>query len=103
MLLGSQNFSVASVDYNRELSIITRNPAVVAAVSRALVGDDAGAVPYSPAAASSSAPAKGSGARCTATLTRTEPSHPNDMIRVYGHHDQAARNLSVRCGMPAWR
>src|ERR1035438_3981252 len=26
-------------------------------------------------------------------LTRTAPNHPNDMIRVYGRHDQAARNL----------
>jgi cardiolipin synthase A/B len=29
-LVGSQNFSVASLDYNRELSILTRNPSVVA-------------------------------------------------------------------------
>jgi hypothetical protein len=31
--VGSQNFSVASLDYNRELGILTRNPAVVTAIS----------------------------------------------------------------------
>jgi len=47
-LVGSQNFSVASLDYNRELGIRTTSPAVVAAVSAALTRDYAGATPYSP-------------------------------------------------------
>ena len=49
-LVGSQNFSVASLDYNRELGIRTRDPAVVAAISETLASDYAGAAPYSPAA-----------------------------------------------------
>jgi cardiolipin synthase A/B len=46
--VGSENFSVASLDYNRELGIRTTSPAVVAAVSAALTHDYAGATPYSP-------------------------------------------------------
>jgi cardiolipin synthase A/B len=47
-LVGSQNFSVASLGYNRELGIRTTSPAVIAAVSAALTHDYAGATPYSP-------------------------------------------------------
>ena len=32
VLVGSQNFSVASLGYNRELGVITTDPAVVAAL-----------------------------------------------------------------------
>jgi cardiolipin synthase A/B len=48
VLVGSQNFSVASLDYNRELGIRTSSPAVVAAISAALTRDYAGATPYAP-------------------------------------------------------
>jgi cardiolipin synthase len=65
-LVGSQNFSVASLDYNRELGIITGDPAVVTAVSTVLASDSAGAAPYSPAA---SRPAQGPAAWCTATAS----------------------------------
>jgi cardiolipin synthase A/B len=46
--VGSQNFSVASLDYNRELGIRTTSPAVIGAVSSALTSDYAHAAPYSP-------------------------------------------------------
>jgi phosphatidylserine/phosphatidylglycerophosphate/cardiolipin synthase-like enzyme len=48
VLVGSQNFSVASLNYNRELGIRTSSPAVVAAISAALARDYAGAAPYAP-------------------------------------------------------
>jgi phosphatidylserine/phosphatidylglycerophosphate/cardiolipin synthase-like enzyme len=48
VFVGSQNFSVASLGYNRELGIRTTSPAVVAAVSAVLARDYAHAVPYSP-------------------------------------------------------
>jgi cardiolipin synthase len=48
VLVGSQNFSVASLGYNRELGVRTTSPQVVAAVSAALAGDYARAAPYSP-------------------------------------------------------
>lgn len=41
--VGSQNFSVASPDYHRELGILTTDPAVVAAIAATLSGDYAGA------------------------------------------------------------
>jgi cardiolipin synthase A/B len=67
VLVGSQNFSVASLDYNRELGIRTSNPAVVAAISSVLASDYAGASAYSPPAASG--PVNASGASCTATAS----------------------------------
>jgi cardiolipin synthase A/B len=48
VLVGSQNFSVASLDYNRELGIRTSSPAVVAAIGAVLARDYAGATPYAP-------------------------------------------------------
>jgi cardiolipin synthase A/B len=46
VLVGSQNFSVASLEYNRELGIRTASSAVVGAVSAALASDYAHAAPY---------------------------------------------------------
>jgi cardiolipin synthase A/B len=46
--VGSQNFSAASLGYNRELGIRTTSPAVVAAINAALARDYSGATPYSP-------------------------------------------------------
>ena len=43
---GSENFSTASLDYNRELGIRTANRAVIAAISAAIARDYAGAPPY---------------------------------------------------------
>jgi phosphatidylserine/phosphatidylglycerophosphate/cardiolipin synthase-like enzyme len=68
-LVGSQNFSVASLDYNRELGILTTDPAVVAAIAATLTGDYAGAAPYSPVAPAGQGGATGSGAWCTATAS----------------------------------
>jgi cardiolipin synthase len=81
VLVGSQNFSVASLDYNRELGILTSASAVVAAIAATLAGDYAKAVPYSPA------PAKGSGAAwCTATASVYDAS--DDENNVYVHSNQ---------------
>jgi hypothetical protein len=66
VLVGPQNFSVASLDYNGELGILTTDPAVVSVIAAALSADYAGATPYSPAPT----PATGSGAAwCTATAS----------------------------------
>jgi cardiolipin synthase A/B len=45
-LVGSENFSAASLDDNRELGILTSNPSVVSAISAALAGDYGSAAPY---------------------------------------------------------
>jgi phosphatidylserine/phosphatidylglycerophosphate/cardiolipin synthase-like enzyme len=93
-LIGSQNFSVASLDYNRELGILTHNPAVVAVVSKTLAGDSADAAPYSPAAASSPAPA--SGAWCTATASVYSAS--DDENNVYVHSNEPYQNATATAG-----
>ncbi len=86
ILFGSQNFSVASLDYNRELGILTANPAAVAAVSGALAADYASAAPYSPAAGPGPAPSTGSGAWCTATAS-VYNAYDNEN-NVYVHSNQ---------------
>jgi cardiolipin synthase len=96
-LVGSQNFSVSSLDYNRELGIITHDPTEVAAVSRVLGGDYAGAASYSPAAAATqSASAKGADASCTATAS-VYNAH-DDENNVYVHSNQPDQNATASAG-----
>ncbi|HMK99276.1 MAG TPA: phospholipase D-like domain-containing protein [Acidimicrobiales bacterium] len=45
--VGSENFSTASMEYNRELGVISRDPSVVAALSSQIDADFAGATPWS--------------------------------------------------------
>jgi cardiolipin synthase len=47
LFVGSENFSKASLDYNRELGLRTTNSAVISTVSATLASDYAGAKPYS--------------------------------------------------------
>jgi phosphatidylserine/phosphatidylglycerophosphate/cardiolipin synthase-like enzyme len=93
-LVGSQNFSVASLDYNRELGILTRDPAVVAAISAAVSKDYAGAAPYSPAAASRPTGAKG--AWCTATASVYNAA--GDENNVYVHSNRPYQNATATTG-----
>jgi cardiolipin synthase len=46
VLVGWENFSTASLDYNRELGILTADPAVVAGMAATLASDYAGGTPY---------------------------------------------------------
>ena len=69
-LAKSQNFSEASLGYNRELGILARNKALISSVSATLASDYAAAAPYAPAATSTRSPALASGAWCTATRDR---------------------------------
>ncbi len=80
VLVGSQNFSVASLGYNRELGILISNGHIVAAMSATLAGDYARAAAYSPP------PASGSRASCTATATVYNASR--DENNVYVHSNQ---------------
>jgi cardiolipin synthase A/B len=80
VLVGSQNFSVASLGYNRELGILISNAHIVAVLSATLAGDYAGAAAYSPP------PASTSGARCTATASVYDAS--SDENNVYVHSNQ---------------
>jgi cardiolipin synthase A/B len=81
VLVGSQNFSVASLDYNRELGVLTSNPAVVTVIASTLAADYAGAVPYSP-------PARANGARAWCTASATVYNAAYDENNVYVHSNQ---------------
>jgi phosphatidylserine/phosphatidylglycerophosphate/cardiolipin synthase-like enzyme len=47
VFVGSENFSKASLDYNRELGLRTANSAVISIINATLASDYAGAKPYS--------------------------------------------------------
>jgi cardiolipin synthase len=94
VLVGSQNFSVAGLDYNRELGITTADPAVVATIAATVASDYAGASPYSPSQAPPSASGSGSGAaRCTATASVYSASH--DENNVYVHSNQPYKDATA--------
>jgi cardiolipin synthase len=81
VLVGSQNFSVASLGYNRELGILTGNSRMVAAIAATLAHDYAGAAAYS-----APSPTSGSGATCTATASVYDAAR--DENNVYVHSNQ---------------
>jgi phosphatidylserine/phosphatidylglycerophosphate/cardiolipin synthase-like enzyme len=96
VLVGSENFSVASLGYNRELGIVTRDRTVVAAISKTLARDYAGAAPYSPAAAPRPPRAKTPGAKCTATARVYRAA--DDENNVYVHSNQPHRRATATAG-----
>jgi cardiolipin synthase A/B len=95
VLVGSQNFSVASLDYNRELGILTSNPAVVAAISSTLASDFAGASAYSPPAASGASPANASGASCTATASVYNAAYDENNVYVNSNQPYATATATA--------
>jgi cardiolipin synthase len=86
-LAGSQNFSVSSLGYNRELGIITRNAVAVAAISKVLASDYASATPWSAPKSS------GTGARCTATASVYNAR--DDENNVYVNSNQPDRSATA--------
>ncbi len=86
VVVGSQNFSVASLDYNRELGILTSDPSVVAGIARTLAADHAGASRYSSPAAPRPSRSGSSGAWCTATASVYNAAR--DQNNVYVHSDR---------------
>ncbi len=97
VLTGSQNFSAASLGHNRELGILTRDPAVVRPIAATLAADSAQGTPYSAAGgpAPSSAPSGGPAARgrCTATARVYDAGkHEND---VYVHSNQPGQDATA--------
>ena len=90
-LVGSQNFSVASLDYNRELGILTRAKPLITSLSATLASDYSGAAPYAPAATSTRSPATASSARCTATATVYNAARNENNVYVHSNQpDQEA-------------
>ncbi|MGD0063869.1 MAG: phospholipase D-like domain-containing protein [Streptosporangiaceae bacterium] len=86
VLAGSQNFSVASLGYNRELGILTGNAHIVAAISATLAADYARATAYSPPPSS--------GARCTATASVYNATR--DENNVYVHSNRPGQEATAK-------
>jgi len=97
VLVGSQNFSKASLGYNRELGILTSAPAIVTGIAATLAHDYAGAKPYSSSTATKttkpSQPTK-TKATCTATATVYNAArHEND---VAVHSNQPGQEATAK-------
>ena len=94
VLVGSQNFSVASLGYNRELSIRTRYRPAVAAIGRTLAHDFAGAKPYGGGSGGTGGSGGSGRAWCKATARVYKASrHEND---VYVHSDRPHQKATAR-------
>lgn len=109
VLVGSQNFSVASLGYNRELSIRTRYRPAVAAIGRTLASDFAGARPYGHVGSSGGSGGPGgsggsgtgkSRAWCRATARVYKSSrHENDVyVRSDRPHSKATARADGHSG-----
>jgi phosphatidylserine/phosphatidylglycerophosphate/cardiolipin synthase-like enzyme len=79
VLIGSQNFSAASLDYNRELGVLISKAAVAAAVSSTLARDYAGGTPFGKKASGAS------GASCKATASVYNASYDENNVSVYSN------------------
>jgi cardiolipin synthase A/B len=95
VLVGSQNFSQASLDYNRELGILTSDPAIVSAISKTIAGDYARAAAYAPPV-SSRPGGKAPRPRCTATATVYNAA--DDENNVYVHSDEPYHKATATAG-----
>ena len=91
VLVGSQNFSVASLDYNRELGILTGNAGVVAGIAATLARDFTGAAAYAPPAASRSG---ATAATCTATATVYNAARDENNVAV--HSNQPGQEATAK-------
>jgi len=92
VLVGSQNFSVASLGYNRELGIRTSDRAVVRSIAATLAADYAGGTPYVAAAGAGSGPSA-AGAWCKATASVYNAA--DDENNVYVHSNQPYQSATA--------
>jgi cardiolipin synthase len=81
--VGSQNFSESSLDYNRELGLITDDPPIVGPLARTVTSDFDGATAFTSASSvgGSSPPttvASSAGAWCTATASSANDGYAGD-------------------------
>jgi cardiolipin synthase len=94
--VGSQNFSEASLDYNRELGLITSDPTLVDPIAKTVSSDFTGATPFASGATSGGSPppppprtttAPGNGAWCQASASPADDGYAGD-YDVYVHSNQ---------------
>jgi cardiolipin synthase A/B len=92
-LIGSQNFSVASLDYNRELGVLTSNAGLVADLSSTLAHDYADGTPFGKKASSSS---------CKATATVYNASYDENNVYVYSNQPDTTATASADGYSHSW-
>jgi len=90
--VGSQNFSESSLDYNRELGIITHDPILVGPIANTVTSDFDGATTFNPGGSTGGSPppttvATGAGARCQASASPANDGYAGD-YDVYVHSNQ---------------
>jgi cardiolipin synthase A/B len=90
--VGSQNFSVSSLDYNRELGLITTDPSLVDPIAQTVTSDFAGATPFSSGSSPGAAPPpttspSSAGASCQASASPANDGYAGD-YNVYVHSNQ---------------
>jgi len=95
VLVGSQNFSVASLDYNRELGVLTRDRTVVARIAATIASDYAHARPYRAAESGPGSSAR-SAAWCSATATIYDAA--DDENNVYVDSNQPDQDATATAG-----
>ncbi len=92
LLVGSQNFSAASLLHNRELGILTTDKTLISSVSSTIAADYAGAKPY---ASTTSSTAKSSAAQCTATATVYNAAKNENDVTVHSNQPNTEATASA--------
>ncbi len=92
LLVGSQNFSAASLLHNRELGILTTDKTLITSVSSTIAADYSGAKPY---ASTASSIAKSSAAQCTATATVYNAAKNENDVTVHSSQPDTEATASA--------
>jgi cardiolipin synthase len=100
VLIGSQNFSVASLGYNRELGIVTRDRSIVASVAATLARDFAAATAYR---APKHRKHKARAAWCRARATVYNASEDENNVYVHSNQRHKRATASADGYSHSWR
>lgn len=97
--VGSQNFSVSSLNYNRELGLITTDPVLVRPIAQTIISDFGSATPFGSGGAPGGSPpptttSPGTGASCQASASPSNDGYPGD-YDVYVHSNQANQKATA--------
>jgi cardiolipin synthase len=105
VFLGSENFSSTSLDENRELGLITTDPAIRTSLRSTFDADYAGATPYNAHSAKSGGGSSGGGSspsRSSCTVTAAYSSSYSDWdVYVHSHDDDASVTVTDSAGTSA--
>ncbi len=97
--VGSQNFSESSLDYNRELGLVTDDASIVRAIAATVTSDFDGATLLISSAPTTSVAA--AGAWCTASASSANDGYPGD-YDVTVHSNQPDRKATASDAGDRW-